>query len=362
MRKGENIRKRKDGRWEARYFHKLKQKYVSVYAKTYTEVKEKVTLAKTENEIPVKIINHELNVEQASILYLFDCKHIVKRSTYAKYYDIIYNHIIPTIGNKRLVNLEQKDIDNFIKNKLLYGRKDSKGGLSCKTVKDITNILNQCLKKNDLHFVYKIPLKTQVEIKVLTNREYNTFLAYLLLDTDHEKLGLLITLFCGLRIGELCALKWSNIDLTEGTIKVTHTLQRIKNIDSSIKSKTIIIIDTPKTANAVRTIPLQTFLIEKMKKLKQQNDYYILTGTRKYIEPRTLQKRFKKHLEPCNIEDINFHALRHTFATKAIENQFDLKSLSEILGHYDAKFTISRYVHSSLEQKRIQMEKLNFNF
>ncbi len=361
LRKGENIRKRKDGRWEARFFHQVKQKYVSVYANSYSKVKDKVKNTIAESNNPIINNDLKLNVADACILWLSNCKYNIKASTYSKYHDITYNHIIPMLGKIYLNELNQSNIDIFIKNKLQYGRIDKKGGLSNKTVKDITNVLNQVLTNYNLNFTFKISVKNHKEIKVLTDRDYNTFLNYLLLATDNEKLGLLIALLCGIRIGELSALKWDNIDLIEGTISITKTLQRIKNTDITQQSKTIIVIDTPKTENAIRVIPVPSFLKEIMKSLKQNNSSYILTGTRNYIEPRIVDRKFKAHLSKCGINETNFHTLRHTFATKAIQCNFDLKSLSEILGHYDTSFTMSRYVHSSLEQKRLQMEKLNIS-
>lgn len=362
MRKGENIRKRKDGRWEARYFNEDKQKYVSIYAKTYTEVKEKINKARSNYSIVSN--KNSLNIENIFVIWLCDIKTSVKSSTYSRYYDIVYNHIIPQLGKIKLKDINQNVINAFIKEKRSNGRIDGNGSLSSKTIQDIVSILRQCLKKNNLFFEYKtIQNSDSKEIKILTDYEYIKLINYLMLDTTNEKLGLLIALFCGIRLGELCALTFGDIDFDNGTIYINKTIQRIRNTDSLADTKTIIIIDTPKSQKSIRIIPLPSFLLGILQTLRKSDDSYILTGIRKkYIEPRLLQNKFKAHLKNCNIQDTNFHVLRHTFATKCIELNFDLKTLSEILGHTDVKFTMNRYVHSTMKQKRLQMEKLTVQY
>jgi len=359
LRKGENIRKRNDGRWEGRYYTidtfgntKLK----SVYAKSYREVKEKLKAVTCIKQPNTAITS--LNVEQAHILWLDTIKPTIKKSTYSKYYDLCYKHIISSIGRYKLNYITQSLIDNFISDKLKHGRIDGKGGLSPKTVKSITHVLKQCLNKYGLIFEYKVVNMGYIEMPCLSELEQKTFESYLLLDTDYEKLGLLFALKCGLRLGELCALRFKDIDIDSMTLSVNKTLQRIKNTDYLAETKTKIIIDTPKSQKSIRVIPLPSNLCKIIRRLYIENAY-ILTGNSSFVEPRTMQYKFKGYLAQCNISDYNFHALRHSFATKCVQLGFDLKSLSEILGHSSVKFTIDRYVHSDIEQKRIQMEKLS---
>ena len=166
----------------------------------------------------------------------------------------------------------------------------------------------------------------------------------------------------GIRIGELCALKWEDIDLENGILHINKTMQRIKTMDSKAKRKTKIIIDTPKSIASIRAIPLPLILLDKLKKHKGKPNTYILTGTTKYIEPRIYQRHFKAHLSDCNIKDNNFHTLRHTFATMAITKGVDIKTVSVLLGHSDVSFTMKKYVHPNLEHKRNQIEKLAVGF
>lgn len=361
MRKGENIRKRKDGRWEARILDTAKNKYVSVYAKTYKDVKDKKEKL-TSKHIPTQNTNKNLTIKDSTILYLDSIKESVKPSTYSCYYGTIQAHINNSIGSVFLKDITQNTINSFISQKLKNGRVDNKGGLSAKTVKDITLILNNCLKLQNLHFNYKVPSCKNKEIRCLTKQDYQKLLVYLKFNTDNVKLGILIALLTGIRLGEICALKWKNIDFAEGCLNITHTVQRIKNTDINAKKKTKIIIDTPKSTYSIRTIPLQTYLLDIMSNLKREDDIFILKNSYKFMEPRTLQNKFKDILDFCKIEDINFHALRHTFATQCLEKNVDVKTLSEILGHSSVKFTLDRYVHTSIQHKKNQMEKLTVNF
>lgn len=353
MRKGENIHKRKDGRWEARYFDERKGTYVSVYGHTYGEAKEKRNTQLINEQKKTITKNRNKDIDTCCNIWLQSKQNLIKQSTYCKYYDIINNHIIPILGKSKISKLKQESIDSFINTKL-------KNGLSPKTVKDIIAVLKQVLKSNQIEFNFIIPSSPKKEVTIFQEKEYRKFTSYLLLSTDTEKLGILLSLSCGLRIGELCALKWDDIDLSEGIIKINKTLQRVKNLNGSISTKTIIIIDKPKSAKSIREIPIPSFLLDILITLKKSNDCYILTGTRKYIEPRTQDRRFKKILHICGIDSKKYHTIRHTFASKCIENKADAKTLSEILGHCDVRFTMSQYVHSNMDLKRQELDKLSF--
>ena len=197
-------------------------------------------------------------------------------------------------------------------------------------------------------------------MRVLTEYEQSRLIKTLLTDTDRQKLGILICLFTGIRIGELCALKWENILLADRILRIDKTMQRIQYAESNTPTKTHIIITEPKSESANRTIPLQNSLVCILKRFIAKPNCYVLSGSSKcFIEPRTMQNKFKIYLSESNIEDANFHSLRHTFATRCIELGFDVKTLSEILGHSSVKTTLDRYVHSSMELKRNNMEKLD---
>lgn len=177
---------------------------------------------------------------------------------------------------------------------------------------------------------------------------------------DECKFGVLLALLTGIRIGEICALRWENISLKDNTIKISSTMQRLKDIDLSRTSKTKIVIASPKSSTSTRTIPLSNYAAELCAKMKPSNSTaFILTGTCNYMEPRTLQYRMSKYTRICGLEGVHFHTLRHTFATRCVEVGFEIKSLSEILGHSNTTITLDRYVHSSMELKRDNMNKLS---
>lgn len=197
-------------------------------------------------------------------------------------------------------------------------------------------------------------------MRVLTPSERESLIGILMEDMDSFKFGVFLVLYTGIRIGELCALQWKDIDFARATLKVRKTIQRIQNTDSHATSKTKIVISEPKSKSSIREIPLTSSIMEIAWKFVSFPDSYILTGTGRYIEPRTMQNHFKLYVKQSGISDANFHALRHTFATRCVEVGFEIKSLSEILGHASVNITLNRYVHSSFELKRSNMSKLIF--
>ena len=203
------------------------------------------------------------------------------------------------------------------------------------------------------------PKEKRREMRVLTREEQNRFAAVLMNDTDFCKFGTLLMLLSGIRIGELCALKWGNINLAERTIRISATLQRLHNADINAQNRTKIIIGSPKSDNSARVIPLTEYALTLCRRFQADNpEAYILTGTEKLMEPRALQYRIEKYTRECGLEGVHAHTLRHTFATRAVEVGFEIKSLSEVLGHANTTVTLERYVHSSMELKRTNMEKL----
>ena len=206
------------------------------------------------------------------------------------------------------------------------------------------------------------PTVHKKELEVLTKEEQEKLVNSIKRHVTCENIGILLSLYAGLRLGEICALQWQDIDVDSGTISVTKTMQRIQRKTECQHGKTVVITDSPKSQNSIRKIPIPNFLREELKRLsaKCSPASYVLTAREdKYIEPRAYQYKFKKYLEKAEIRDINFHALRHTFATRAIEQNIDVKVLSEILGHATVNFTLDRYVHLSFSFKKQNMEKLN---
>lgn len=291
--------------------------------------------------------------------WLIDKKEYIKESTYANYSNNIFNHIIPKLGNIYIQDLNHKTIQDFLLNLFKSGRKDGSGGLSEKTIKDITIIIKGSLRKAineekirhfELTFNYPKDNKDS-KIYILSKHEQNKLTNYVLENLTNRNIGLLISLYSGLRIGELCALQWNDIDFKKNILSVNKTIQRvyIKDKDNNISK---VIITTPKTKNANREIPINKEFLELLKKIKTKDDDYIITGSSKYLEPRTYRKYFNKVLKQVKIKQFNFHSLRHTFATNCISLGVDYKTVSELLGHANVNITLNLYVHPRLSQKK----------
>ena len=280
-----------------------------------------------------------------------------ERSTYYNYMFLVNKYLIPTLKKVSLKKLIDYNYNNFIQ--------ELKTNLSVKTVRDITNVLKSILKYSQDEYKCSINLKTinmpklnVVKIKVLNKREKGKLERYCLKENSLRSLGVVLCLYTGLRIGELCALKWEDIDLEERAIYVRKTLQRVY-MEKDNNSK--IIINSPKTTTSIRKVPINNKLYEILKPLKKEykNEDFFLTGSsEKYIEPRNYQYMFKFILSESKVKPYKFHILRHTFATYCIEVGMDAKSLSEILGHSNVNITLSRYVHSSDKIKKKFLEKL----
>lgn len=366
MRKGENIFKRKDGRWEARYIKGYdlsgKAKYGFCYGKTYREAKEKVNECRTSLAFGQPVISgdhrHRFTFYCGEWLRLR--RECVKESTYIKYETILKKHILPGLGECFPQAMTTKRVDDFTKGLL------AREGLSVKTVRDILTVLRGILKYTasafpgvfsamDIHY----PKEPRREMRVLSREEQTRFAQFLLTDTDCCKFGLLLMLLTGMRIGELCALRWENIDLLERTVRIDATLQRLHDCDASGNRRTRVVIGSPKSDTSARTVPITDSALLLCRRFAAvRPEVYILTGTEHYMEPRTLQYRMEKYTRECGLIGVHAHTLRHTFATRAVEVGFEIKSLSEILGHATPTITLERYVHSSLELKRANMEKM----
>lgn len=371
-RKGENIYKRKDGRWEGRYICSYdtenKAKYAYVYARTYGEVKQKLA---NERNNPKKVCMNTrslLTYNELLDSWLHSSQLNIKESTHARYAHLINTHIKPQLGKYQLSMLSTEIIENFVEFQLTDGRLDNTGGLAPKTVTDILTIVKSTMEYSR----YKgLPIicnlgkltikKKEKEMRVLTQAEQDALITVLIDDMDLYKFGVFLSLYTGIRVGELCALQWEDFDLTQTTLKIRKTMQRIQNTGNGAFPKTKIVITEPKSQCSVREIPLPTFVIDMARKFVANPKAYILTGNDRYIEPRTMQNRFKAYVKDSGISDANFHALRHTFATRCIEVGFEIKSLSEVLGHANVNITLNRYVHSSFELKCSNMNKLSFS-
>lgn len=371
-RKGENIYKRKDGRWEGRYIKSYsptgKAKYGYVYSKSYREVKTKVAQAICSNEKKQDSLSHfdgTIYFKNYAEEWLFHRQAQIKESTYIRYKNLLDKYILPILGHKPLCALTC-DVIEFFCNDLLLTGGIGQDGLSTKMVSDILSLLRNILKSAVSRGIYhennfsSIKIKQiSKEMRVLSLMEQECLCRHLYSNLNYSNIGILLCLFTGLRVGEVCALRWTDISLNECCIHVRQTMQRIQTPEG-FPSKTKILISAPKSGCSVRTIPLQKQLLDILRGCQHTPNGYLLTGNdNSFIEPRTMQNHFKQVLRECRISNANFHCLRHTFATRCVELGFDVKSLSEILGHASVSITMNRYVHPTLELKRNNMERLS---
>lgn len=363
-RHGENIRKRKDGRWEGRYpvynAEKEKQVYCSVYGRTYEEVRERLTTKKnllkkqseTEKTAPVQSSAIPGEIMFADIVqdWLIQIREKRKLSTYVKYSLIYRNHLEKILGDAALSEIT----DAFVKQRMAAPLSDS-------VHSSIYCVLNQALKFASARYSVTITcLKKPASemhgrpVKVLNRNEQKKLISVLRSKMDLFKMAVLFCLFTGLRIGEVCALKWTDIDCENQILIVNRTVQRL--YAEGYGTKTVLMETKPKSEYSMREIPLPLPVLELLLQFRGQKEYVF--GGDKPMEPRTLQYHFKQILKEAELPDTNFHILRHTFSTNCIEGGTDVKSLSEILGHSDVQITLNRYVHPSMDVKRRYMDEL----
>lgn len=355
-RRGTNIYKRKDGRWEARYVSAIRpdgtKKYSSVYAGTYRDAKAKQSACVQNIHLP-RSTSPDLTLEDLLWTWLESASNSIKRSTYLKYESMIRNHLTSGIGCVPARAVTGQMIDRFASEKL-----QGDHPLSPKSVNDLLVILGLAYSYGQQEYGLAKPTIRRVkepprQMRVLSVEEQKILEKYLLEDTDLYKFGVLLALYTGVRVGELCALQWE--DIQDGNVTISKTIHRIKN-----GNKTVLEVSSPKTPSSNRVIPLPQCIADITERFRSQGSV-LKTSRGEPVEPRLMQLKFAKFISECGLEQANFHALRHTFATRCVESGFDVKTLSEILGHTDVKTTLNRYVHSSFELKQRNMEKLTLN-
>lgn len=282
----------------------------------------------------------------------------VKQSTMAAYVLILENHILPTFGEDN--SLPEQSVQAFVLHKI-------ESGLSTKSVKDILIVLKMVMKfgvKKEWMTYYewdiKYPPSSENKVlDVLSVTNHRKILNHIQSHFTFMGLGIYISLSTGLRIGEICALKWSDINVTDGILTVNRTIERIYIIEGE-KKHTELVINTPKTKNSCREIPMNKELLGMLKPLKKvvNDDYYILTNDERPIEPRMYRNYYKRLMEKLDIPKLKYHGLRHSFATRCIEVGCDYKTVSVLLGHSNISTTLNLYVHPNMEQKKRCIDKV----
>ena len=296
---------------------------------------------------------------EISSLWKEEKRKYVKLSTISAYAIILENHLLPTFGDKTKV-IEENDVQEFVFDKLNVG-------LSQKTVKDFMIVLKMVyrfgvkigvMEHRDWDIKYPIT-QERTGIEVLSVANHRKLVNFVAENFTFRNLGILLCLHTGMRIGEVCALKWEDIDIAQGIINVKRTIERIYIIENG-ERRTELIISTPKTQNSIREIPLSKELIKVIKPLKKvvNDTFFVLTNESKPTEPRTYRNYYKSVLQNLKIPLLKFHGLRHSFATRCIESQCDYKTVSVILGHANISTTLNLYVHPNLEQKKRCIDKM----
>ena len=360
-RKGENIYKRKDGRWEARYIishdEKGHARYKSVYDKSYTGVKKKrqealLKLSGTDYEDQPKAGT----VESVSNEWIRDCAHKWKESTKCRYREKLDIYVIPHFGKRELSDISTAEVESFIsliQTKGMPGREPVSAG----TARSVLTVLKQ-IRLHALKMDHQVRFNPEciivrsqrADITVFSENEEKRLVAELSSDTDETDAGFLTCLFTGIRVGELCALNCDNIDLEEGVIRIRATMQRLPD-HSGGKKKTKVMIDKPKSECSIRDIPINKELMEVLRRFYKPGAFLLTGDKERYVEPKTMENRFKSILKKCGLKSAGVHSTRHTFASRCIERGMDPKTLSEILGHANVATTLNTYVHSNRKTK-----------
>ena len=373
--KGENIYKRKDGRWEGRYIKARSENgkavYGSVYASSYHEVKKKRNQAIANIESVPSVSSKKKDISspdsfgKLSSAWLNSIQMQIKESTYTKYNNTLQSYILPEFANTLLHDVTSSRIQNFCDELLTHGGVSGEG-LSPKTVSDILSIIRSILRYSQIHGYHPSSTGKEVQVRqtppntVIIPRSAQEILCrYLYSHMSERSIGILLCLFTGMRVGEICALKWEDFSFEERVVHVHQTMQRLQ-IRNAGAQKTMILVTSPKSKCSIRTIPIPNSLLQMIQhEFSNRQGYVLAAMDEKFVEPRTMQNYFRYIQKQCGLTPVNFHVLRHTFATRCIELGFDVKSLSEILGHASVNITMNRYVHPSMELKQQNMQKLS---
>lgn len=300
------------------------------------------------------------NTQFKSVVELWqaDKQQFVKKSTFAAYSLLIANHLLPAFSETN--DISEEDVQQFVFKKL-------NEGLSQKSVKDILIVLKMILRYGAKHNLMehrqidiRFPTERErQEVEVLSKANQRKIMEFVKNNFTFQNLGIYICLSAGLRIGEVCALTWNDIDAEQGVIYVNKTIQRIYLV-GEIEKRTEVIIDTPKSKNSIREIPMTKELLRMIKPLKKvvNSSFFVLTNSAAPTEPRTYRNYYKRLMKQLDIPALKFHGLRHSFATRCIESNCDYKTVSVLLGHSNISTTLNLYVHPNMEQKKRCIEQM----
>lgn len=303
-------------------------------------------------------MKEQKNISEIVKLWREEKKQYVKKSSYAAYMLLIENHLLPVFGESGTI--EEAEVQAFVLQKLDQG-------LSHKTIKDMLIVLKMILKFGAKHkwieynqFDIQFPTEREnPQLEVLSRANQKKIMDYIQTHFTFRNLGVYICLSSGMRIGEICALTWEDIDVNTGIVSVRRTIQRIYSVEDGVR-KTELVLDTPKTKNSIRDIPISRDLLKILKPVKKvvNNSFFVLTNDAKPTEPRTYRSYYENFMQELDIPKLKFHGLRHSFATRCIESKCDYKTVSVLLGHSNVSTTLNLYVHPNMEQKKKAIEQM----
>ena len=292
-----------------------------------------------------------------------------KDSTISSYSLLVSTHIAPILGDMEIEKIDDGSLQDAIDVWVSEGNRKTGGELSEKTVAEILRVTKSSIKAYCKKNRIPVPLFDELEVpkvgfrshEVFTPDEQSIILKAILKNITERTAGIALGLLCGMRIGEICALQWDSVDMKENLITVDATLQRIYTPVENSDKKSRILIDTPKTENSRRKIPMTTTMKNILTAIQPENSegLYVLSGKIKPLEAKSLRDYYYRFLDQQGIRKLTFHTLRHTFGTKCITCNIDPATLCKIMGHANPTITINLYCHPQIDDMRKAMEVLD---
>lgn len=365
-RRGENIRKRKDGRWEGRYIKARKPEgniqWGYVYGSTYTEVKQVLIRKKAETGF-YNLNSTHLTFEELAEVWLQSVRNGVKESTYAHYQYTLHKYLLPVLGSVLVSAFDESFLEQAMQ-QIIAPSDALHKPLGWSSARECLSMLRRiCRYAAHLRLIrpmeldVKLPKTASKATIPFSGEEQRRVYEYVQENPTPRRIGLLLGLELGLRIGEICGLQWGDFDLKLGILQINRTVSRISCGDGHTK----VVIQTPKTRTSRREIPIPKSLLPMLKSLRgdKSNSTWFLSGNEnKPVEPRCYRKSIKAYLKQASVRPVRPHVLRHTFATTCLQAGCDVKTLSDLLGHANANTTLQRYVHSDMIRKRWEMNRI----
>lgn len=367
--RGENIHKRKDGRWEGRYIKARnaegKPVWGYLYGHSYGEVKTELTRRKALSGF-YQLSGESMHFSDLAELWLTSFAQSAKDSTLAHYRYTLHKYLLPVLGSLQVTSLTDSLLERLFL-QILSPQDNSHKPLGASSARECLGMLKRiCKYAAHLHLMppielcIKLPRTKKSEPQPLSRAEQASLRDFLLAEPTARKVGMLLQMELGLRIGEVCGLQWGDFDLNVGILVIQRTVCRISCGDGHTK----VVVQTAKTKSSHSEIPLPKPLVKLLRELRgnaSDTTWFLSGNEQRPVEPRCYRKSIQCYLKQAKVRRVHPHVLRHTFATICLQAGCDIKTLSELLGHASATVTLQRYVHSDLNRKREEIERI-FSF